>query len=103
MGYKAPSPCDSVREPFFSQGYCVACNWLVDLHTADGWKKYHDDRAAACDAQADALESRARELRSAASENRGTANTPPPWTPFAATGYVSVHEPRQFPRSEQSR
>lgn len=95
--YKAPSPCDSAREPFFSRGYCVACNWLVQLHTVEGWNDYHTERASSCEQQAEAHDRRAAELRAAAAVAVAEAEQPPAFTPFADTGYVSVHEPRRFP------
>lgn len=97
--YKAPAPCDSVREPFFSRGYCVACNWLVELHTAEGWRKYHTERAAACEQSLLSHQRRVAELRAAVLAAEVDAENPPAFTPFAETGYISVHEPRRFPET----
>ena len=97
--YKAPAPCDSLREPFFSRGYCNACHWLAQLHTAEGWREYHLQRAGACRDQVAGLTRRLAELNDAVSQAEAEAEAVPTWTPFAETGYISVHEPRQFPNT----
>lgn len=95
--YKAPTPCDKLTEPFFTRGYCVACGWLAELHTTEGWRDFHMTQARNCQMTLDGLKRRVEELRVAVAEAQATATHPPHWTPFAETGYISVHVPREFP------